>query len=96
MLISLVLRLYPAVPFNMRLATTDTTLPVGGGPSASRPILVRKGDVVCYSVGTMHRRTDLWGVDADKFRPGRWENFQPGAEYLPFNGGPRVCIGREW
>lgn len=87
------LRLFPAVPFNMRVATTDTTLPVGGGPSASQPVLVRKGDVICYSVGTMQRRKDLWGADADEFRPARWED-QHGPEYLPFNGGPRVCIGR--
>ena len=94
MLTSLVLRLYPAVPFNMRVATTDTTLPVGGGPFASDPILVEKGNVICYSVGAMHRRKDLWGLDADEFRPARWESAHHGAEYLPFNGGPRVCIGR--
>lgn len=29
----LVLRLYPIVPFNVRTALVDTTLPRGGGPS---------------------------------------------------------------
>lgn len=44
----------------------------------------------------MHRRRDLWGADADKFRPERWEGRRPGWEYLPFNGGPRICIGQQF
>ncbi len=44
----------------------------------------------------MHRRKDLWGDDADVFRPERWENRRPGWEYLPFNGGPRICIGQQF
>jgi hypothetical protein len=44
----------------------------------------------------MHRRTDLWGKDARTFRPERWEeNAKHGWEYLPFNGGPRICLGRK-
>ena len=53
----------------------------------------------------MHRRKDLYGEDAEKFRPERWE--EPGLPldedsinaawgYLPFNGGPRVCLGQEF
>lgn len=41
----------------------------------------------------MHRRKDLWGEDAEVFRPERWEARKPGWDYLPFNGGPRICIG---
>jgi cytochrome P450 len=44
----------------------------------------------------MHRRKDLWGEDADMFRPERWESRRPGWEYLPFNGGPRICIGQQF
>ena len=44
----------------------------------------------------MHRRKDLWGEDADKFRPERWESRRPGWDYLPFNGGPRICIGQQF
>ena len=43
----------------------------------------------------MHRRTDYYGPDADEFKPERWEVLRPGWEYLPFNGGPRICIGRK-
>lgn len=52
--------------------------------------------MVSYNVFAMHRRTDLWGSDARSFRPERWEeNAKHGWEYLPFNGGPRICLGRE-
>jgi len=45
----------------------------------------------------MHRRKDIFGEDAEEFRPERWgENLRPGWAYLPFNGGPRACLGREY
>jgi cytochrome P450 len=52
----------------------------------------------------MHRRKDLYGSDADKFRPERWDPNEDnevslkniGWGYLPFNGGPRVCLGQEF
>lgn len=47
----------------------------------------------------MHRRKDIYGSDADQFRPGRWENDalrNVGWAYLPFNGGPRVCLGQDF
>ncbi|KAH8701058.1 putative cytochrome P450 alkane hydroxylase [Talaromyces proteolyticus] len=92
-----VLRLIPPVSFNSRWATTDTTLPVGGGPDGKSPIFVPKGQKVNYSVALMHRRRDLWGEDAEDFRPERWEeNSKHGWEYLPFNGGPRICLGQQY
>lgn len=42
----------------------------------------------------MHRRTDIYGPDALEFKPERWETLRPGWGYLPFNGGPRICLGR--
>jgi cytochrome P450 len=89
------LRLYPITPFNGRVALRDTVLPTGGGPSGKEPVAVRKGQLVTYSVYVMHRRLDIWGEDADAFRPERWEGRKIGWEYLPFNGGPRICLGRE-
>jgi cytochrome P450 len=45
----------------------------------------------------MHRRTDFYGPDANEFRPERWEeNGRRGWEYLPFNGGPRICLGQQY
>ncbi|KAJ5774892.1 hypothetical protein N7457_009788 [Penicillium paradoxum] len=91
------LRLQPPVPFNFRIATRDTSLPVGGGPDGLSPIYVKKNTSVAYGVFAMHRRTDLWGADAAFFRPERWEeNAKHGWEYLPFNGGPRICLGQQY
>lgn len=47
-------------------------------------------------VHVMHHRKDLWGQDADEWKPERWLNRKPGWEYLPFNGGPRICIGQQF
>ncbi|EED13116.1 cytochrome P450 alkane hydroxylase, putative [Talaromyces stipitatus ATCC 10500] len=96
-----VLRLYPSVPVNSRTAIRTTTLPTGGGPHGTDPILVHKGEAVGYCVYAMHRRKDIYGPDAEAFRPERWED-QPlatkarGWAYLPFNGGPRACPGQEF
>lgn len=90
------LRLYPSVPFNSRQATRDTTLPCGGGPDGSAPVYIRKGECVGYSVYVMQRRKDLWGDDPERFVPERWASRRPGWEYLPFNGGPRICLGQQF
>ena len=68
------LRLYPPLPINMRTATDDTVLPTGGGPEQNSPVFVAKGQMVVYNVFAMHRRQDLFGLDADTFRPERWED----------------------
>jgi cytochrome P450 len=52
--------------------------------------------MVGYSPYTMHRRKDLYGLDADEYKPERWESLRPGWEYLPFNGGPRICLGQQY
>ncbi|KAL2062429.1 hypothetical protein VTL71DRAFT_6695 [Oculimacula yallundae] len=100
-----VLRLYPSVPINSRTATKTTALPTGGGLDGRAPVLVRKGTALGFPVYCMHRRTDLYGNDAELFRPERWDPDDVANEvdlrsigwgYLPFNGGPRVCIGQEF
>ncbi|TEY71231.1 hypothetical protein BOTCAL_0098g00200 [Botryotinia calthae] len=90
------LRLYPLVPWNFRVAKKDTTLPRGGGKDGNSKIFVKKDTVVEYSIFALHRRKDIWGEDADEFKPERWEGRKGGWEYLPFNGGPRVCIGQQY
>jgi len=99
-----VLRLYPSVPINSRAALCDTILPVGGGPDKTSPVFVRKGEAVGYCPYVMHRRKDLYGEDAEEFRPERWDSNEPnkvdlkkiGWGYVPFNGGPRVCVGQDF
>ncbi|EPE36354.1 Cytochrome P450 [Glarea lozoyensis ATCC 20868] len=90
------LRLYPIVPLNSRVAIRNTVLPNGGGPKGDSPVAVRKGTTVGYSTYVMHRRHDIWGEDADEFRPARWEGRKLGWEYIPFSGGARVCIGQQY
>jgi hypothetical protein len=91
-----VLRLHPIVPMNNRLCVKDTTLPLGGGADQRSPIAIRAGQTVVFSVYAMHRRKDLWGEDVMEFRPSRWEQRVPAWQWLPFLGGPRVCIGQQF
>lgn len=92
-----ILRLYPSVPVNFRDATKDTILPMGGGPDGNSPIFVGKGTTVAYTVYITHRLKEYYGEDADIFRPERWaENQKLGWAYLPFNGGPRICLGQQF
>lgn len=91
------LRLYPAVPVNFRDAVKDTTLPTGGGPDGTQPVFVGKGTTVAYVVYITHRNEQYYGKDANEFRPERWgENPKLGWAYLPFNGGPRICLGQQF
>ncbi|KAL2282300.1 hypothetical protein FJTKL_10922 [Diaporthe vaccinii] len=90
------LRLYPVVPINSRWAYKDTVLPTGGGPNGTDPVFVPKNSAVDYCVYVTQRRKDIWGPDADEFRPERWEGRKVGWEYLPFNGGPRICLGQQF
>lgn len=84
------------VPINSRRAENDTYLPVGGGPDALSPVFVPKGTMVLYSVYSMHRRDDVYGPNPSKFWPERWDSIRPMWSYLPFNGGPRVCLGQQY
>ena len=98
------LRIHPIVPENSRQAVCDSVLPLGGGEDGKSPALVKKGQLVAWSSYAMHRREDLYGKDAAEFKPERWlddmdgdggKGLRVGWEYLPFNGGPRICIGRK-
>lgn len=96
------LRLFPIVPHNSRQALEDTSLPVGGGKDGASPVFVPKGHSVGWSLFSMHRRRDFYGEDAELFKPERWldrkdrKGLRVGWELLPFNGGPRICLGRRF
>ncbi|ANB15119.1 Dit2p [Sugiyamaella lignohabitans] len=92
-----VLRLFPIVPSNSRMAIADTILPRGGGEDESSPVFVKKGTTVSYVVYVMQRTKKYWGEDAEDFRPERWEEGKLHMwDYLPFNGGPRICLGQQF
>lgn len=96
------LRLFPPVPTNIRYAKRHTSLPHGGGADGSLPIFIARGAIVHYSAWTMHRSAQIYGADADAFRPERWladsdeeKPLRPGWGFLAFSGGPRICIGQQ-
>ena len=101
--ISETLRLYPAVPYNIRLALKDTSLPHGGGPDGMQPIGIQKDTPILYSVIHLQRNPQYHAPvsstlpDVETFCPERWNHWTPKPwTYLPFNGGPRICIGQQF
>lgn len=50
-----------------------------------------------YSVYHMHRLASTYGADVNEFVPERWENTDleknVGWGFMPFHGGPRICLG---
>lgn len=74
------------MPTNIRFARTNTTLPRGGGPDGLSPVFIPKNSRVFYSAWTMHRLPDIWGDDAEDFRPERWLDqkvpLRPGWAYV--------------
>lgn len=91
-----VIRMVAIIPMNERVALRDTTLPCGGGPDGSMPIFVRKGIQILIPLYAIQHRPDIWGEDAEIFRPERWNGRKIGWEWIPFGGGARKCLGRKF
>ncbi|KAF9041455.1 cytochrome P450 monooxygenase pc-3 [Panaeolus papilionaceus] len=94
------LRLYPAVPFNIRTTSKPVVLP---GKEGSPPLYIPASSKSPYSVFMMHRREDLWGPDAHQFDPDRFLDSRVKKYltanpfiFLPFNAGPRICLGQQF
>ena len=89
------LRLHPAASRIGRCSLRDTVLPKGGGPDGESPLFVPKGRVIEMDLYSLHRDVDIWGPDADQFKPDRWSEGRPLWEskwqYQPFLGGIRMC-----
>lgn len=82
-----VLRLHPAQPFLFRATTRDAM--VGGH-------FVSKGSQLVADVYHVLRLPELWGADAERFRP---ERFQEQPEryrhpFLVYSSGPNNCTGQ--
>ncbi|OAQ69352.1 cytochrome P450 alkane hydroxylase [Purpureocillium lilacinum] len=94
------LRLYPAVPYNLRSCIESSTLP---GQPGQPDIAALPGDIIIYSTLSMQRRPDLYPPASDTFpdpalfSPDRWDHWTPKPwHFVPFNGGPRICIGQNF
>lgn len=85
------LRLYPpALPFMAKVPREDDVLPNG--------IKVQAGKHIVYSSYIMHRTPSLWGEDCNEFKPERWLDpnvLKHPYQYVPFQKGPRICLGME-
>ena len=91
-----VLRLNPAVPFELKETTEATSLPDGTELPA--------GAAVVWIPYGMARSPNIWGEDAAIFNPGRWLDRQQDGSFRVvgktafenpvFNAGPRMCIGK--
>ena len=92
-------RLYTQIPVNVREATKTTLIPRRGGQDGQSPLLVRKGFSIGFSPYHMHRSKEVYGEDANEFRPERWEGPELkniGFGFMPFHGGPRICLGSKF
>jgi len=83
------LRLYPSVPVDIKSALEDDTWPDGSKIPAQTSVM--------YNIYAMGHDPQLWGEDAEAFRPERWLEMAETPDnyhYPVFNGGPRECLGR--
>jgi cytochrome P450 len=82
------MRLYPPAPQIARTAAEAVSL-------AGHEL--RKGDQVVIAAYALHRREDYWpnphAFDPERFGPGRYNARASRLRYLPFGGGPRICLG---
>ena len=89
------MRLYPPAPVMARLTTVPMTFTGSDGKVHRLP----KGTQLIIPIYAIHRHTKLW-ADPDRFDPDRFlpaaEAGRPRTQYMPFGGGPRVCIGAQF
>ncbi|KAI5462049.1 cytochrome P450 [Mariannaea sp. PMI_226] len=54
------------------------------------------GSVLSVPTYSMHHSKEIWGPDADEFRPERWDSVTTRQKnaFIPFSHGPRACVGR--
>ncbi|CAL9663484.1 cytochrome P450 [Streptomyces sp. enrichment culture] len=86
------LRLWPTAPAFAREAREDTVL---GGTYP-----MRRGAWALVLTGMLHRDPEVWGPDAERFDPDRFEakavRSRPAHTFKPFGTGARACIGRQF
>ncbi|KAJ4248745.1 hypothetical protein NW762_012583 [Fusarium torreyae] len=84
-------RMIPNNVSQLRGAFEDVVIPAGGGPNGKSPTLIRKGDLVLINKTVMYRDPEVWGDDANEFKPERFDGYRGSWQFLPFGGGPRRC-----
>ncbi|KNA13437.1 hypothetical protein SOVF_116960 [Spinacia oleracea] len=92
MIINETLRLYPSITSLSRLIHQNTEL---------KQLTLLPNMEVHLPTILVHRDQELWGNDANEFNPNRFSEGVlkaskiPGS-FMPFGGGPRICIGQNF
>lgn len=88
------MRLYPPAYILGRRAWRDVEIASAGGKVA-----IKKNQLAFINIAGIHRRPDLF-PNPDAFDPDRFEGDAekswPKHAYMPFGGGPRICIGNHF
>ncbi|KAH9965554.1 cytochrome P450 [Lactifluus volemus] len=100
------LRLYAPAAFTQRIASHDLVIPLQRPFTDKHGVFqdtvrMAKGDVVVIPISVLNRSTEIWGEDANEFRPERWESLPETVQGIPnvyghlltFAAGPHTCIG---
>ncbi|KAJ3755811.1 cytochrome P450 [Lentinula raphanica] len=103
------LRLYAPASIVSRIARKDAVIPlhkpiVGLDGTEIHEIAVPKGTTIFVSIYNSNRNPDLWGKDANEWKPERWLSDLPDeladaripgvySHLMTFIGGGRSCIG---
>lgn len=102
-------RMLPSVPSTVRVALKDEYVPLSkpykraDGNGTYNKILIPKGHELFIPLNVIQMSKDLWGEDADKFNPDRWDHLpssvidakMPPGHTFAFLSGPRSCIGKQ-
>ncbi|KAL6230900.1 hypothetical protein BDW75DRAFT_248259 [Aspergillus navahoensis] len=87
------LRLHPATGLPL-----ERVVPKGGATICDK--FFPEGTIIGVNTWVEHRNPDIWGADADEFKPERWTiddtdklSFM-NRHWMPFGMGSRTCLGR--
>ena len=103
------LRFSSPVPGTVRCVSKTCVVPLSkayttrDGKGTFDSVVLEKGDELYIPIHLLNTSPDIWGPDADVFRPTRWEEIPQSAkdsgfplQMLTFISGPRGCIGNRF